>query len=65
MDPKQKKKKVNIRQADEDKIAQENEPMLLSLRDRESFAAAILNPPEPNEQLRAAANRYRERSKNN
>lgn len=30
----------------------------LSLQDREAFAAAVLNPPAPNEKLKAAFRRY-------
>jgi len=32
----------------------------LSLRDREAFFEAVLAPPSPNQQLRAAAQRYLE-----
>ena len=39
---------------------QEHEMMELIGRDREVFIEAILNPPEPSERLRAAAQRYKQ-----
>lgn len=39
---------------------QEHEMITLSARDREVFVEALLNPPAPNEKLRAAAQRYRQ-----
>lgn len=33
--------------------------MELTARETEDFASALLNPPEPNEALRAGASRYR------
>ena len=36
------------------------ESMVLSRQDSASFVEALLNPPAPNERLRAAAQRYRE-----
>ncbi len=40
----------------------EYEVMRLSERDRDVFIDAFLNPPEPGERLRQAAERYRDRS---
>ncbi|MBD2295870.1 DUF1778 domain-containing protein [Anabaena sphaerica FACHB-251] len=40
-------------------IIQENEIMILSRKDQEVFVEALLNPPEPSEKLRAAAQRYK------
>lgn len=39
---------------------QEHEMMTLTGRDREVFVAALLNPPEPSERLRAATQRYKQ-----
>ena len=39
---------------------QEYEMIHLSDRDREVFVEALLNPPEPNQKLREAADRYNE-----
>jgi uncharacterized protein (DUF1778 family) len=47
--------------ADADKTVQENEVLQLSQRDREAFAAAILNPPAANKELLAAAKRFKAR----
>lgn len=41
------------------RILQEREIMVLSLRDREIFVDALLNPAPPNEKLRAAARDYK------
>lgn len=38
---------------------QEHEIMTLTGHDREIFIEALLNPPEPSERLRAAAQRYK------
>jgi len=38
---------------------QEKEIMLLSKKDQEVFVEALLNPPEPSEKLRLAAQRYK------
>ncbi|CAN5658970.1 DUF1778 domain-containing protein [soil metagenome] len=48
--------------ADADKTIRDHEVMELSLRDRESFANAILSPPAPNDHLLAAAKRYKKRT---
>jgi uncharacterized protein (DUF1778 family) len=48
--------------ADADKTIHEHGVMELSLRDREAFANAILNPPAPNAHLLAAAKRYKGRT---
>jgi uncharacterized protein (DUF1778 family) len=42
------------------KAIQEHEIMILSAQDREVFANALLNPPEPSAKLRAAAQRYKQ-----
>lgn len=39
---------------------QEHEIMTLTGHDREIFIEALLNPPEPSEKLRAAAQRYKQ-----
>lgn len=41
-----------------DKTLQAHEQVELSARDGLAFAAALLDPPEPNEALRAARSRY-------
>lgn len=38
----------------------DHEIMTLTGRDREIFIESLLNPPEPNERLRAAAERYQQ-----
>ena len=40
----------------------EHDVMRLSERDRDVFIEAFVNPPEPNERLRQAAERYRDGS---
>jgi uncharacterized protein (DUF1778 family) len=40
---------------------QEHEMMILSVRDRELFVEALLNPPNPSEKLRTAAQRYKQK----
>ena len=47
--------------ADADKTVQENEVLQLSQRDREAFAAAIINPPAASKELLAAAKRFKAR----
>jgi uncharacterized protein (DUF1778 family) len=44
------------------RAVREHETMILSVRDREAFVAALLNPPAPGARLRKAAQRYKERS---
>ena len=41
-------------------VIQEHETLKLTERDREVFAAAVMNPPKPNERLRQAVREYRE-----
>jgi uncharacterized protein (DUF1778 family) len=41
---------------------QEYETWTLNIADRDRFVDALLNPPEPNELMRAAVQRYKERS---
>lgn len=43
-----------------ERVFQQQELIELSRRDRERFVKALLNPPEPNEALLAAAKLYRE-----
>jgi uncharacterized protein (DUF1778 family) len=42
-----------------ERAIREHEIITLSVRDGEAFVQALLNPPEPNEALRAAARRHR------
>lgn len=44
-----------------DRVIDEHEKVALSTRDWEAFYDALLDPPEPNEKLKDAARRYRER----
>ncbi len=47
-------------QAAAERAIQDDEMIKLSVRDREVFVAALLNPPAPNERLLRAARRYKE-----
>ncbi len=42
-----------------EEVLREHEVMTLTARDSRAFVEALLNPPAPNEQLRAAAARYK------
>lgn len=42
------------------KVLREEHVLTLSDRDRDAFLAALANPPQPNEFLARAANRWRE-----
>lgn len=44
-----------------ERIIESRERIVLPATDWDTFYDALLNPPEPNEALRAAAHRYRER----
>lgn len=44
-----------------DKVIENHEKIALSENDWESFFDALISPPEPSKQLKAAARRYRER----
>ena len=44
-----------------ERVIDAHEKITLSARDWEVFFDALINPPEPNEKLREAARRYRER----
>lgn len=44
-----------------ERVIQAHERTTLSATDWEAFQAALLDPPEPNERMKAAARRYRER----
>lgn len=41
-------------------IVEERRNLLTSKKDRETFFDALLNPPKPNEKLKAAAKRYKQ-----
>lgn len=41
------------------KIVDDHERLALSRRDQEAFFEALMNPPEPNARLKAAARRHR------
>jgi uncharacterized protein (DUF1778 family) len=45
-----------------ERVIATHENVILSSQDWELFHNALLNPPEPNAKLKAAARRYRERS---
>lgn len=42
------------------RIVQEQEAIILSERDRKVFVEAFLNPPEPNDAVKAAVQRYKQ-----
>lgn len=42
------------------KVIQQHQRMKLTTKDTEAFIDAILNPPEPNENLRAAVAEYKQ-----
>jgi uncharacterized protein (DUF1778 family) len=44
-----------------ERVIEEHESVVLSPADWEVFFEALVNPPEPNERLKAAYRRYRER----
>ena len=44
-----------------ERVIESHEQVTLSTRDWDAFQEALLNPPEPNERLREAARRYRDR----
>lgn len=44
-----------------ERVIESREKILLPATDWDTFYDALLNPPEPNEALRVAAHRYRER----
>ena len=44
-----------------ERVIDSHEKITLSARDWDAFYEALANPPEPNEKLREAARRYRER----
>lgn len=41
-------------------IVEERKNLLASKKDRETFFNALLNPPKPNDKLKAAAKRYKQ-----
>ena len=51
---------VSSAEAEAERTIREHTLITLSVRDSLAFAEAILNPPTPGAQLRAAARRYRE-----
>ena len=48
-----------------DKVIQQHQSMQLTSKDTKAFVDDILNPPEPNEILKAAAAEYKKIMKNN
>ena len=52
---------VSSAQATAMRIIHEHEVLLLSAKDREVFVNALLNPPAPNDKLRRAARRYKQK----
>jgi uncharacterized protein (DUF1778 family) len=44
-----------------DRVIDSHEKITLSAKDWDIFYDALINPPEPNEKLKEAARRYRER----
>jgi uncharacterized protein (DUF1778 family) len=44
-----------------ERVIDSHEKITLSARDWDIFYDALINPPEPNERLKAAARRYRQR----
>lgn len=46
-------------------IVMNHETLLASQRDREVFFEALMNPPEPNEKLMSAAQKYKKKVENN
>jgi uncharacterized protein (DUF1778 family) len=42
------------------RVIERHKSLLLNLADSEAFVEALLNPPQPNEALKAAAERYRQ-----
>jgi len=44
-----------------ERVIESREKIILPATDWDTFYDALLNPPEPNEALRVAAHRYRER----
>jgi len=53
---------VSSARSEAQRTLREYDVMRLSERDRDAFVDAFLTPPEPNERLREAAERYRERT---
>lgn len=47
-------------QAEAQRVIQQHQTLKLSLEDSEAFVNALLNPPEPNDALKAAALRYKQ-----
>lgn len=45
-----------------ERVIEAHEKVALSARDWDAFYEALVNPPEPNEALKKAARRYRERA---
>ncbi len=50
---------TSVVQRKAEQILEENERILASERDRERFFDALMQPPEPNEELREAARSYK------
>ena len=54
--------KLSERWGDWARVIGSNEKIILSAKDWEVFYEALINPPEPNNKLKEAAPRYRERA---
>jgi uncharacterized protein (DUF1778 family) len=54
---------INSAQAAAKKVIDDHRSMKLSVRDREVFVSALLNPPEPSEKLIEAAERYKAKTR--
>jgi uncharacterized protein (DUF1778 family) len=52
---------VSAAQATARRIIHEHESLQLTENDRALFVAALMNPPRPNDKLRKAARRYRQK----
>jgi len=42
------------------RVIEQHQTLKLSIEDSEAFVDALLNPPQPNEALKAAASRYKQ-----
>ncbi len=49
---------VSSAQAEAERVIRDRDVILLSVRDSQAFAAIVLNPPAPNDRLRAAMRRH-------
>lgn len=51
---------VSSIQAEAQRVIQQHQTLQLSAEDSEAFIDAVLNPHQPNEQLKSAARRYKQ-----